>query len=225
MNVIKEPDGIKKYGEKGKYGVIEIKLKEGKGNITEKKDASSSIVNVGNNVAGVNFQTKEAFDYKGKEETVATQSLKAFKGEGDFLPNGRKLAGAAGESVIIPRSKILTETLALDKNSNSGSPLFIVDGVDKGKTMATQGQSVGYLLDGKLVSTSALKILDAKNIESVVINNENELTRKYGKESILNIKTKEYSGTVGSPSKFTAIVFNNKNQIEIQGPLKGTAGK
>jgi len=175
MNVIKEPDGIKKYGEKGKYGVIEIKLKEGKGNITEKKDASSSIVNVRNNIAGVNFQTKEAFDYKGKEETVATQSLKVFKGEGDFLPNGRKLAGAAGESVIIPGNKILTETLVLGRNPNSSSLLYIVDGVDKG-------------------SDYDMKSLDTNRIESISVFKGESATSLYGdkgKNGVILVDKKE----------------------------------
>src|SRR5690606_2837747 len=82
----------------------------------------------------------------------------------------------------------------------------------------------GFLLDGKLVEQKVVEQLDAKDIESIVVNIDNDLTKQHGLKSLLNIKTKEYAGTVGTPSRIKSIHFNEEGKMTIDGPMSGVAG-
>ena len=77
--------------------------------------------------------------------------------------------------------------------------------------------SVGYVLDDKLVSIEELKSLQARDIETIIINTNNELTEKFGKKSLVNIKTKKYAGTLGTPSQFTEFIIKEQDGLFVKG--------
>lgn len=77
--------------------------------------------------------------------------------------------------------------------------------------------SVGYVLDDKLVSIEELKSLQARDIETIIINTNNELTEKFGKKSLVNIKTKKYAGTLGTPSQFTEFIIKEQDGLIVKG--------
>ena len=84
------------------------------------------------------------------------------------------------------------------------------------KANATSKDSIGYLLDDKLVSSAVINTLNPKDVESVVLNTNNEITKQYHKRSIIHIKTKAFEGTLGSPSEYERIIING-NHFEITG--------
>lgn len=107
--------------------------------------------------------------------------------------------------VMFPKNEFLNSTLLADKLPE-----------ELNNKLASTNDSAGFMLNGKLVDLSVIKKIDVKDFESAVINVDNALTKKYGKKSILHIVTKEYMGTTGTPSQFTAITFDG-NKVNMSG--------
>jgi len=111
---------------------------------------------------------------------------------------------------IITVAKETTLDIILKKEgdllSDETNPIILAD---TSKTFAVKTESVGLLLDGKLVSIEKINKINAKDIESVTVNTDNALTKKYAKNTIFNVLTKKHVGTLGTPSQFTSISYNN----------------
>lgn len=83
----------------------------------------------------------------------------------------------------------------------------------------------GFMLDGKIVERKAIEALNAVDIENVIANIDNSLTKQYGYKSILNITTKKFAGTEGTPSKIKSIAFDDIGELVIGGPLQMASDK
>lgn len=81
----------------------------------------------------------------------------------------------------------------------------------------------GFLLDGELVGQEVIERLNAKDIESWVWHMDNSMTKHYGLEFLSEVKTKKYTGTLGTPSRFKSVTFREDGQITVEGPTSGFA--
>ncbi len=166
MSVIKGHSAHDKYGEEAKDGVIELKMKVGKGNVTKKKVHSDSLVNGNNKTVVEGFYTDDSqpkevtvIGYKGKGETIAIQSKNPIKVEGR------------------PLEKVVVGT-----KFNLNSALIILDGVDKGndyninRLNPNDIESISVLKDSAATAVYADKgkdgviiITTKKKVDTVII--------------------------------------------------------
>ncbi|TYR38255.1 TonB-dependent receptor plug domain-containing protein [Sphingobacterium phlebotomi] len=136
-----------------------------------------------------------------------------------------KADGKITEAVQVAREMEVEEIKGLLQKQGTVKPTFGMKSEETTLPAAKDDQTKGsgFLLDGKLVEQKVVEQLDVRNIESVVVNIDNNLTEQHGLKSLLNIKTKEYAGTVGTPSRIKAIRFNEDGQMTIEGPMSGVA--
>ncbi|CAH8281769.1 BlaR1 peptidase M56 [Mariniflexile fucanivorans] len=191
INVLKDDMAIEKYGEKGKYGVIEV--------TTKKKPRSEWKISTERNT-NVIYAKKDTI-YVQKKPNLFKELDTNKNNQPLYLLNGKEISrkelGKLNELNIESVSEIKDSKYAIEKYGEKGKygVVEIKTKTDNSKTPIVKviGKAI-YILDGKEVKKEVYDKIYPDEIESVNVLKGNAAIKKYGnkaKNGVVEITTKK----------------------------------